>query len=51
MSFDELLDNLWLFDFEVYAHDWLLVLISYRTNKEVVFHNSLPNDVQNFIDM
>lgn len=51
MSFDELLDNLWLFDFEVYAHDWLLVLISYRTNKEVVFHNSLPNDVQNFIDI
>ena len=51
MSFDKLLDNLWLFDFEVYAHDWLLVLISYRTNKEVVFHNSLPNDVQNFIDM
>ena len=51
MSFDDLLDNLWLFDFEVYAHDWLLVLISYRTNKEVVFHNSLPNDVQNFIDM
>ena len=36
---------------EVYAHDWLLVLISYKTNKEVVFHNSLPNDVQNFIDI
>ena len=51
MSFDELLDNLWLFDFEVYAHDWLLVLISYRTNKEIVFHNSLPNDVQNFINV
>ena len=35
---------------EVFAHDWLLVLISYKTNKEIVFHNSLANDVQNFID-
>lgn len=27
------------------------MLISYKTNKEVIFHNSLPNDVQNFIDI
>ncbi len=35
---------------EVYTHDWLLVLIKYSDNKEVIFHNSIPNDVQNFID-
>ena len=51
MSFDELLDRIWGYDFEVTAHDWLLVIINYRTRKRVVFHNSLPNDVQNFIDM
>lgn len=51
MSFDELLDRIWGYDFEVTAHDWLLVLKDYRTRKRVVFHNSLPNDIQNFIDM
>lgn len=51
MSFDELLDRVWGYDFEVTSHDWLLVLKDYRTRKRVVFHNSLPNDVQNFIDM
>ena len=51
MSFDELLDRIWGYDFEVTSHDWLLVLKDYRTRKRVVFHNSLPNDVQNFIDM
>ena len=51
MSFDELLDRIWGYDFEVTTHDWLLVIINYRTRKRVVFHNSLPNDVQNFIDM
>lgn len=51
MSFDELLDRVWGYDFEVTSHDWLLVLKDYRTRKRIVFHNSLPNDVQNFIDM
>lgn len=51
MSFDELLDRIWGYDFEVTAKDWLLVLIHYRTRKKIVFHNSLPNDVQNFIDV
>lgn len=51
MSFDDLLDRIWGYDFEVTEHDWLLVLKDYRTRKRVVFHNSLPNDVQNFIDM
>ena len=51
MSFDDLLDRIWGYDFEVTAQDWLLVLKNYRTRERVVFHNSLPNDVQNFIDM
>lgn len=36
---------------EVFAHDWLLVLIRYKDDKEIIFHNSLANDVQQFIDM
>lgn len=51
MEFDELLDRIWGYDFEVTAHDWLLVLKDYRNRKRIVFHNSVPNDVQNFIDM
>lgn len=36
---------------EVFAHDWLLVLIRYKDDKEIIFHNSLANDVQKFIDI
>ena len=36
---------------EVFAHDWLLVLIKYDNEKEIIFHNSLANDVQKFIDI
>ena len=36
---------------EVFAHDWLLVLIKYNDEKEIIFHNSLANDVQKFIDI
>ena len=50
MNFEDALENLWFFDFEVYAHDWLLVLIRYKDDKEIIFHNSLPNDVQDFLD-
>ena len=50
MGFDELLDRVWFFDFEVFRNDWLLVLISYKDRKEIVFHNSSVNDVQDFID-
>lgn len=50
MSFDDLLDRLWGYDFEVTEHDWLLVLKDYRNRKRIVFHNAIPNDVQNFID-
>lgn len=50
MNFDDLLDRFWGYDFEVTAYDWLLVLKHYRTRERVVFHNSIPNDIQNFID-
>lgn len=50
MTFDELLDRLWGFDAEIFAHDSLFVFINYRTGKRVVFHNSLPNDIQEFLD-
>lgn len=51
MDFDSLLDRVWGYDFEVTAHDWLLVLKDYRNRKRIVFHNSLANDIQNFIDL
>ena len=51
MDFDSLLDRIWGYDFEVTAHDWLLVLKDYRNRKRIVFHNSIANDIQNFIDM
>lgn len=50
MDFDSLLDRVWGYDFEVTAHDWLLVLKDYRNRKRIVFHNSIANDIQNFID-
>ena len=50
MTFDELLDRLWGFDAEIFAHNSLFVFINYRTGKRVVFHNSLPNDIQEFLD-
>ena len=50
ISFDDLLDRLWGYDFEVTKHDWLLVLKDYRNRNRIVFHNAQPNEVQNFID-
>lgn len=49
MTFDELLDNLYLFDFEVTAFDYLLVIKNYKTNEEIIFHNATPNEVYEFI--
>ena len=50
MSFDSLLDRIWGYDCETFAHDTLFVFINYRTKQKVVFHNALPEDYQNFID-
>ncbi len=49
MEFDDLLDRLWIYDFEVFAHDWLLVAVNYRTDEEVVFHNSSRDDVNSWL--
>ena len=50
MTFDELLDKLWGFDAESFAHDSLFVFISYRTREKKVFHNCSGNDIQEWID-
>lgn len=49
MEFDELLDRLWAFDAEVFAHDSLFVFINYRTKEEVVFHNSPADDLVTWV--
>lgn len=51
MDFEELLDRLWGFDFEVFAHDTLMVAIHYRTRKKYIFHNASANDYQEFLDI
>lgn len=51
MDFDKLLDRLWGFDAEIFAHDSLFVFINYRTRERIVFHNCEPNKIQNFIDI
>lgn len=50
MTFDSLLDRLWMADYEVFAHDVLFVAINYRTKERKVFYNSRANDYQEFID-
>lgn len=50
MTFDDLLDRLWFFDAEVFAHDSLFVFIKYRTEEEYVAHNCSANELQTFID-
>jgi len=50
-TFEELLDNLWLFDSEVFAHDNLFVFISYRTKERKVFCNATPDDIVSFLDI
>lgn len=50
MEFDMLLDRLWLFDYEAFAHDVLMVAINYRTKEKIIFHNANANDYQDFID-
>ena len=49
MDFEQLLDRLWGFDYEVFAHDTLMVAINYRTREERVFHNSNPDDYETFL--
>lgn len=50
MNFDKLLDRLWGFDAEVFAHDSLFVFINYRTREEKVFHNSPADELVTWIN-
>ena len=50
MMFDGLLDRLWGFDAEIFAHDSLFVFINYRTKERKVFHNCSGNSIQEWID-
>lgn len=50
MTFDDLLDRLYGFDAEVFAHDSLFVFINYRTKERKVFHNCNGNSIQEWID-
>lgn len=50
MDFDILLDRVWYYDIEIFAHDCLVVFISHKTKERVYFHNSLANDIQMFFD-
>lgn len=49
MTFDDLLDRLWGFDFEVTAYDWLLVCTKYRTRERVYFHNCPRNNIDQWL--
>lgn len=49
MDFEDLLDRLWIFDYETFSHDVLMVAINYRTKEEVIFHNASPNDYEEFL--
>ena len=51
MDFDSLLDRVWYYDIEVFAHDCLIVFISHKTRERIYFHNSIANDIQNFFDI
>ncbi len=50
MTFNDLLDRLYFADFETFAHDWLLVCISYRTGEEKIFHNCPRNDIYEWLN-
>lgn len=50
MDFDSLLDRVWYYDIEIFAHDCLVVFISHKTRERIYFHNSLANDIQMFLD-
>jgi hypothetical protein len=48
MDFEELLDRVWGYDCEVFAHDCLAVFKNYRTREEVVFHNCPGDDIDSW---
>lgn len=51
MEFDKLLDRLWGYDAEIFAHDSLFVFINYRTGEEKVFHNSSADELSYWLNL
>ena len=50
-DFEKLIhERLWFFDFEVTLKDWLLVLIKYSDDTEVIYHNATADEVYQFIE-
>lgn len=49
MEFENIYNRIWVSDFEVFAHDWLLVCKNYVTKEEKIFHNSPREDIYSFI--
>lgn len=43
------LDNLWIYDFEVLKHDWIVCFKKFQEDEWAVFHNS-PDEFSEFID-
>lgn len=50
MEFDDLLDRLYGFDFEVLKHDVLVVFINYRTRERTYFHNCPRNNISEWLE-
>lgn len=49
MKFEDVFERIWVSDFEVFAHDWLLVCKNYVTKEEKIFHNSPREEIYSFI--
>lgn len=50
MTFDDLLNDLWGYDAEIFAHDALFVFINYKTKEKKVFHNCPANDLYEWLE-
>lgn len=48
MTLDQINEKIWFYDFEVYAHDWLIVLIEYSSMQRYVYHND-PESLIEFV--
>ena len=49
MNFEDVFNRVWVADFEVFAHDWLLVCKNYDTKEEKIFHNTPREEIYSFI--
>ncbi len=49
MTFDEILEHIYLYDSETTAFDNLFVFIKYTTGEKWVFHNPTPDEINQFM--